>query len=213
VPDFPAEAEKSRAAKATLRDQLLTKRRSLSGAVRAAAAARVQAATIDLVRHQNPSTTAAYVPVGPEPGGPGLPEALAGALTALRLPPSAQPARLLLPVLRPDRDLDWAVHGGPGTLAPAPRGLREPVGPRTGPDAVRTADLLIVPALAVDRTGLRMGRGGGSYDRALARATRAFVVALLHDGELLDAVPAEPHDLPVHAVITPGYGLVVLRER
>jgi 5-formyltetrahydrofolate cyclo-ligase len=213
VPDFAAEAEKSRAAKIALRDQLLTKRRSLSGAVRTAAAARVQAATIDLVRHQNPSTTAAYVPVGPEPGGPGLPAALTRALATLRPPSSAHPARLLLPVLLPDRDLDWAVHDGPESLAPTPRGLREPVGPRIGPDAVGTADLLIVPALAVDRTGLRLGRGGGSYDRALARATRAFVVALLHDGELLDAVPAEPHDLPVHAVITPGDGLVILRDR
>lgn len=213
MPDFPVDAEKSRAAKVALRDQLLTKRRSLSGAVRAAAAAQIQAATIDLVRHQNPSTTAAYVPTGHEPGGPGLPEALARALAALRSLASAQPAKLLLPVLLPDHDLDWAVHDGPGSLAPAPRGLREPVGPRIGPDAVRTADLLIVPALAVDRTGVRMGRGGGSYDRAVARATRAFVVALLHDGELLDAVPTEPHDLPVHAVITPGYGLVILRDR
>ncbi|MFB6395191.1 5-formyltetrahydrofolate cyclo-ligase, partial [Polymorphospora sp. 2-325] len=74
-----------------------------------------------------------------------------------------------------------------------------------GPAAVGAADLVVVPAVAVDRRGLRLGRGGGSYDRALARVAPAtLTVALLHDGELLDAVPAEEHDRPVHAVITPS---------
>ena len=67
-----------------------------------------------------------------------------------------------------------------------------------------------MPALAVSRSGMRLGRGGGSYDRALARAESAFTVALLHDGELLDEVPAEPHDRPVDAVITPADGLIEL---
>jgi 5-formyltetrahydrofolate cyclo-ligase len=70
----------------------------------------------------------------------------------------------------------------------------------------------VVPALAVDRTGLRMGRGGGSYDRVLARADRAYSVALLHDGELLEKVPAEPHDRRVRAVITPTEGLSELAD-
>ena len=52
-----------------------------------------------------------------------------------------------------------------------------------------------------------MGRGGGSYDRVLARVGLADSVALLHDGELLPRVPAEPHDRRVHAVITPAEGL------
>ena len=51
--------------------------------------------------------------------------------------------------------------------------------------------------------GVRLGRGGGSYDRALRRA-RGLVVALLHEGELVDALPAEPHDVPVHAVALPA---------
>jgi len=110
-------------------------------------------------------------------------------------------------VLLPDNDLDWVRYEGPDSLRPGPRGLREPVGPRLGPDAIAEASLLVVPALAVDRSGLRMGRGGGSYDRALARATNAYSVALLHDGEFLASVPAEPHDRRVHAVITPAEGL------
>ena len=61
-----------------------------------------------------------------------------------------------------------------------------------------------MPALAVDRRGMRLGRGGGCYDRALGRVPRGTpVCALLHDGELLDEVPCEPHDRPVTHVVTP----------
>lgn len=193
MPDFAREAEKSRSAKVALRNQLLATRRSMPPEQRASAAAAIQAALQDLVRAQSPTTIAGYVPVGPEPGGADLPAVLAG--------------RLILPVLLPDNDLDWVLYEGPWSLRPGPRGLREPAGPRLGVDAIATADLVVVPALAVDRSGLRMGRGGGSYDRALARAKTAYTVALLHDGELLPAVPAEPHDRRVHAAITPGEGL------
>jgi 5-formyltetrahydrofolate cyclo-ligase len=151
--------------------------------------------TLDRVRREHPSTIAAYVPVGSEPGGPHLVASLA-----------AQ-ARLVLPVLLPDGDLDWAVHTG--SLTSGPRGLREPDGERLGVEGILEADLVLVPALAVDRRGMRMGRGGGSYDRALARAagSAALIIALLHDGELLDEVPSEPHDRPVHGAITPSGGL------
>jgi 5-formyltetrahydrofolate cyclo-ligase len=202
MPDFSREAEKSPTTKITLRNRLLTTRRTLSATVRASATAAVQAATIDLVRRLRPATTAAYVPVGSEPGGTDLPDRLAAALP--------RGGSLLLPVLRDDLDLDWSAYDG--GLAPASRGLREPVGARQGREAISAAGLVIVPALAVGRDGVRMGRGGGSYDRALARAGSSVLVALLHDGELLDAVPSEPHDVAVHAVITPSDGLVVLRR-
>jgi 5-formyltetrahydrofolate cyclo-ligase len=202
MPDLTRDAEKSRAAKTAIRNRLLTARRALSAADKAVAAAAVRASTIAVVRHTQPTRCAAYVPAGAEPGGPGLPDALAAAL-----PPGAE---LLLPVLLPDGDLDWARYDG--TLSPARLGLREPSGPRLGVDAVRTASLLLVPALAVSRTGVRLGRGGGSYDRALDRARDALTLALLHDGELVDDVPAEPHDRPVHGVITPTGGAEMLRE-
>ena len=115
------------------------------------------------------------------------------------LPGEPRPPELpgaLLPVLLPDGDLDW-----------------ERDGQRLGVAAVADVDLVLVPAVAVDRTGVRLGRGGGSYDRALAR-TAARTVALLHDGELVDALPREPHDVRVGWVVTPSLGLVGLpRER
>ncbi|BAL92753.1 putative 5-formyltetrahydrofolate cyclo-ligase [Actinoplanes missouriensis 431] len=198
--DLAGDAEKSPQNKIALRARLLTARRSLSDAELASSAAKIHSNTLSLVRDLAPSTIAAYSPVGTEPGGPGLP-----GLVAAALPPGG---RLLLPVLLPDNDLDWARFDG--SLDSGPRGLREPGGPRLGAGAIREADLVLVPALAVGPGGVRMGRGGGSYDRVLARLgdPGPFTVALLHDGELVDEVPAEPHDRAVRGVITPTGGLV-----
>ena len=104
--------------------------------------------------------------------------------------------RVLVPVLRDDLDLDWAIYENRGrTVARRARDVDSRTGPRLGVDAVAEADLVVVPALAVGADGTRLGRGGGSYDRALARVPAGRpVVALLYDGELLPDVPAEPHD-------------------
>ncbi|WP_436845823.1 5-formyltetrahydrofolate cyclo-ligase [Streptomyces tibetensis] len=146
-------------------------------------------------------TVAAYVSVGSEPGTLAL-------LDALR----ARGVRVLLPVLLPDNDLDWGAYEGEGSLASVRHGgrmaLMEPVGERLGPDAVTTADAVLLPGLAVDERGMRLGRGGGSYDRVLARLERAgahpALVVLLYDSEVVGHVPEEPHDRPVHAVVTPS---------
>ncbi len=111
--------------------------------------------------------------------------------------------RVILPLLRPDNDLDWAVYAGPDSLQRAGRGLLEPSGPPLGLDAVATADAVIVPGLAADRTGMRLGRGGGSYDRALGRVpVGTFVCVVLNSEEVLGDVPAAPHDRRVTAAAT-----------
>ena len=145
------------------------------------------------------ATVAAYVSVGAEPGTGPLLDALA-----------ARGTRVLLPVLLPDGDLDWAAYDGPDDLTPAARGLLEPAGPRLGRDAVAAAEVVLVPGLAVSATGDRLGRGGGSYDRALARVAVATPVAVvLHADEVGLPVPVEPHDRPVSHAVTAG-GVVVL---
>ncbi|WP_432504338.1 5-formyltetrahydrofolate cyclo-ligase [Kineococcus arenarius] len=113
---------------------------------------------------------------------------------------------VLLPVLLPDDDLDWEVRA----VRPGPAGS----GP-LGPGAIATADVVVVPALAVDTAGRRLGQGGGSYDRALQRVPRRVpVIALVHDDELFDAavspLPVLPHDRPVHAVVTPTHWMPLL---
>ncbi|MER6321515.1 5-formyltetrahydrofolate cyclo-ligase [Streptomyces coelicoflavus] len=146
-------------------------------------------------------TVAAYVSVGAEPGTLAL-------LDALR----ARGVRVLLPALLPDNDLDWGEYTGEGSLARVRHGgrmeLSEPAGERLGPEAVTRADVVLLPGVAVDGRGLRLGRGGGSYDRVLARleaaGARPALLVLLYDREVVARVPAEPHDRPVDAVVTPS---------
>ena len=145
-------------------------------------------------------TAALYYSIGAEPGTHGLVYAL-----------WKRGTYVLLPVLRADLDLDWASYEGPDSLRAGPRGLTEPAEPPRGVAAVSRADLVIVPALAVDRRGMRLGRGGGSYDRALARVgPQVPTIAFLYDAELLDEVPAAPHDQRVRLVARPQTGITRL---
>jgi 5-formyltetrahydrofolate cyclo-ligase len=185
-----------RALKADLRTRLLRERRGLSAEDRQAAAAALATRVRELPRPAAVATVAAYVSTGTEPGTREL-------IDALR----AEGVRVLLPVLLPDNDLDWAVYDGPEALQKASRGLVEPVGPRLGPQAVTQAHTVLLPGLAVDGRGVRLGRGGGSYDRVLARladaGARPALVVVLYGHEVLASVPREPHDHLVDAALTP----------
>ncbi|MGW4114730.1 5-formyltetrahydrofolate cyclo-ligase [Actinosynnema sp. NPDC004786] len=140
-------------------------------------------------------TVCAYVASAVEPGSLAMVEAL-----------RSHGLRVLLPVVVGEA-LDWAAYDG--RLRVGAFGLREPVGPLLGAAAVREAALVLVPALAVDHGGVRLGQGGGYYDRALELSTGP-VVAVVRDEEFVPALPAEPHDVRVDAVLTPGRGLVRL---
>ncbi len=179
-------------AKLALRDQLLADRKRTSllllGERARARAAHVLAAA----EVRRAATVAAYVSVGSEPGTGPLLDGLLGA-----------GKRVIVPRLLRDSDLDWVAYTGPDDLVPAGRGLLEPTGRSLGVDAVATADAVLVPGLAVDRNGTRLGRGGGSYDRALGRVPAGtFVCVLLNGEEVLEEVPRAAHDRPVTAVAT-----------
>lgn len=186
-----------RTQKAELRAQILRARRELTADERQDAARALTERVRGLPECADRGTVAAYVSMGAEPGTGPLIEALREAGN-----------RVLLPVLLPDNDLDWADYRGPDALVRTGRGLFEPTGSRLGPDAVAQAQLVLLPGLAVDAQGVRLGRGGGSYDRVLARirlaAARPALVVLLYAHEVVASVPSEPHDHLVDAALTPA---------
>jgi 5-formyltetrahydrofolate cyclo-ligase len=174
--------------KATLRTRLLAARAELPAEQRTAAGQAIRDALLGRPEVQMAGTIAAYYSVGAEPDTRGLVYAL-----------WKRGSYVLLPLLRPDGDLDWASYEGPESLVPGPRGLLEPGEPPRGPGAVARADAVLVPALAVDRAGNRLGRVGPVVP----------LLALIYDAELLDHVPAEPHDVKVRAAVSPGAGVSV----
>jgi 5-formyltetrahydrofolate cyclo-ligase len=190
-----------RSRKLALRRTLLASRKRADQPERDAAGRSIRDAVLSLPEIQMAGTVAAYLSVGTEPDTRGLVYAL-----------WKRGTYVLLPLLQSDDDLDWASYEGPDSLAAGPRGLLEPTEPPRGVTAVCSADLVIVPALAVDRGGMRLGRGGGSYDRALARVGACVpTIALIYDDELLDEVPAGAHDQPVRMVAQPRQGISRLR--
>lgn len=180
-------------AKDELREGLLFRRRARPTAERVAAADAVASVLVAGLR--GVGTLAAFVPDPSEPGYGRLPDAYA-----------ELGAEVLLPVIPSEgRVLDWAVHTG--ELEHGRFGLSQPTGPRLGPAAIAAADAVVVPALAVDRFGIRLGRGGGYYDRALVHARPdAVLIAVVFDDERVAELPREAHDRPVTAVVTPGGG-------
>ncbi len=146
------------------------------------------------------TTVCAYVPVGSEPGAISMLDALADA-----------GAEVLVPITRPDTPLCWAHFLGADTLVAAGFGLHEPTGDVLPPETVGRAHTVLVPALAVDRRGVRLGRGAGFYDRTLhLAAPDVRIVAVVRDDELVDELPEDPHDIRMGWALTPGSGLVRL---
>jgi len=188
--------------KATARSRFVNNRRALGNRERARQS---RAATLRLLgdtRLTSADTVAAYWPLGTEPD--------TRALIASLL---ERDVRVLLPVLLADRDLDWARYDGdPDALRDGGAGTRRPHSTTLGTDVVLRAGVMIVPALAVTSDGVRLGRGGGSYDRVLARIEAAretglatpWTCALLYEDELgtLDPAATEPHDRAVDAACT-----------
>ncbi|MGB3474906.1 MAG: 5-formyltetrahydrofolate cyclo-ligase [Mycobacterium sp.] len=190
------------AAKSALRTRLLADRRAVPPDVHDAEAAALAEHLQQLAGQA--TTVCAYVPVGSEPGS-----------TEMLARLTRRGVRVLLPVVRTDDAgtplaLLWGEYR-PESLATARFGLLEPPQPWLAADALAEADLIVVPAVAVDRRGARLGRGAGFYDRSLQwRRPQIPLVAVVRDAELLDKLPAEAHDVPMTHALTPGLGLVAL---
>lgn len=194
------------AAKTVLRAQMLAARRARSAAEREQAGQQLAARAGALASELGAQRVACYVSFGTEPPTQHVLERLA-----------ADGVRVLVPIVRADLDLDWAIRPGaqaaavakalPGAGMPgaaAAEGSQDASVRRCGPAAISTVDLVLVPALAVSTSGARLGRGGGSYDRALARVPPAVpIVAVVYDEELVDQLPTEEHDRPVDLALTP----------
>jgi 5-formyltetrahydrofolate cyclo-ligase len=171
----------ARADKQDLRDELLQERRVLRPEDIDAARAAIRATVLARCDEAGWHSVAAYSPLRTEPGSLELLDALA-----------RRGIRVLVPVTLADRDLDWVAL--PGDV-PLDR------------DAISTVDAVLVPALAVGRDGTRLGRGGGSYDRALRRVRPGVpIAALIYDAEVLARLPSDEWDVRVTAFVTPSAG-------
>jgi 5-formyltetrahydrofolate cyclo-ligase len=184
------------ATKQDWRRQVAERRRARTAAERAEVAERLCAAVLALDEAATARTVAAYASYPTEPGtGP------------LRAALRNRGVRVLLPVLRPDNDLDWledrADDAAEHTATEA-RAMSTDPATLLGLEAVSAADLVVCPATASTPEGDRLGKGGGSYDRVLARLEpHALVVALVHDDEVATALPTEAHDRRVDVIVTP----------
>nr|WP_042190402.1 5-formyltetrahydrofolate cyclo-ligase [Kibdelosporangium sp. MJ126-NF4]CEL19311.1 5-formyltetrahydrofolate cyclo-ligase [Kibdelosporangium sp. MJ126-NF4]CTQ94890.1 5-formyltetrahydrofolate cyclo-ligase (EC 6.3.3.2) [Kibdelosporangium sp. MJ126-NF4] len=176
------------------RKRLLAARRDVPAEVREAEAEALAETILSLVHAGQ--TLCAYVPVGTEPGSGQVLDKLV-----------EKGAQVLLPVVTGREPLDWAAYEG--ALEPGPHRLVQPPGRRLGPAAIKAASLVLVPALAVDRAGVRLGRGAGHYDRSLVfAAAGTSLIGVVRDQEFLPRLPADRHDVRMTAILTPGKGVV-----
>lgn len=186
-----------------MREQVLAARRCVAEEVRAAEARKLNEQLALAV--SSGSTVCAYVPVGTEPGSVEMLDMLL-----------ERSRRVLLPVARTTGDgtplrLQWGEYRR-GELVRAHWGLLEPPEPWLPESVLTEAEMVVVPALAVDRRGARLGRGRGFYDRSLdGRNPQTRLVAMVRDVEFVDELPADPHDVPMTHVITPELGIMQLR--
>jgi 5-formyltetrahydrofolate cyclo-ligase len=186
--------------KAELRAAILLTRRALSSEEHDLEAQALTNHLAALVT--DAQTVCAYVPVGSEPGSIELIASL-----------HRRGVRVLLPVAgaaNVPEPLQWGEYR-PGELIGARYGLQEPAPPWLVAETIADASVILVPALAVDRAGVRLGRGAGFYDRSLPLAdATARLIAVVRDAELVDLLPAEPHDVRMTHALTPHNGLVAL---
>ncbi|GAA4144729.1 5-formyltetrahydrofolate cyclo-ligase [Leifsonia shinshuensis] len=178
--------------KRALRAELRERRQNLTSTERQAATAGITRNLVDLATDLSARSIACYLSTTIEPDTRPF---VNWALT--------QGVRVLLPVSREDGLLDWTTGDGE-TETEGLFGMPEAVGELLGPIAINDVDLILVPAAAVDASGMRMGWGRGYFDKTLGSMEKCPpVYAVVFDGELVDEVPRERHDQPVDGAVTP----------
>ncbi len=178
--------------KRALRAELRERRQNLTGPERASATAGITRNLVDLTTDLSAQSVACYLSTPSEPNTRPFMNWARG-----------QGIRVLLPVTREDGLLDWTTGDGE-TETEGLLGIPEAVGELLGPIAINDVDLIVVPAAAVDSTGMRMGWGRGYFDKTLGSMEKCPpVYAVVFDAELVDDVPREKHDQPVDGAVTP----------
>jgi 5-formyltetrahydrofolate cyclo-ligase len=181
------------AAKAAFREEIRAARRARSESDRVDAAASIAVRAHPLLTHCH--TVGCYLSMATEPGTAALIEQL-----------RQRDIRVLLPRVS-GTSLEWVELQDSTAFAESELGIDEPAGLAIA-DALSNCDALVLPALAISRDGIRLGQGGGYYDRAL-QGVPAFadggpqLIALVFEDELVDSLPQESHDARVNQVVTP----------
>lgn len=174
-----------------LRKELLQRRRDMDDAVRMVAAEAIALHLLAAPLISSARRVACYVSMASEPGTGPLIDGL-----------MARGIEVIVPLSLPDGTLDWVTYEPSAPTTVTTLGIAEPDGEPLGAGALDGCGLIVVPALAVDHAGHRLGRGAGYYDRALEGITRPLC-ALVFTHELLESLPYESHDIPVDMAVTP----------
>ncbi len=189
--------------KRALRAELRERRQLLSDAQRATAASGIREQLDALIEAHSAESISCFLSAMTEPG---TREFVAAAVQ--------RGIRVLLPVTRADGLLDWAVADDSDETSEGLFGLPEPTGEVLGPIAVNDVDLMIIPAAAVDSTGMRLGWGRGYFDKTIGSMEKCPpVYAVIYDSEVLESLPREVHDQPVTGIVTPTRTLTLSPSR
>ncbi|HKR77180.1 MAG TPA: 5-formyltetrahydrofolate cyclo-ligase [Rhodanobacter sp.] len=180
----------------SLREQMAERRRALPPPARMAAAQGLRRSLEQLPEYLTDVRVAGYWATGGE-----LP------LNLVIPPLFARGQRFLLPILAKGKQLHFAPWREGDAIQPNRYGIPEPVAPREW-FAPFQLDLVLVPLLAFDRRGHRLGHGGGYYDRSFAflmeqsRPTEPLLVGVAYAFQEVESLDAEPWDVPLDYVAT-----------
>jgi 5-formyltetrahydrofolate cyclo-ligase len=176
--------------KQTIRTDMLQRRDQLTPEDVAACSAAIRRRLFDAPAYAEAACLSCYVSMGNEVD-----------THAIVRQAIAAGKRVAVPLCRKGRKLVHRQIATLGDLTPSQFGLLEPTDPSLSEVDPSAFDLILVPGLAFDRSGNRIGFGAGYYDGFLSQ-TAAPKVALAYDFQLIDRVPVEPHDVPLNAVVT-----------